>query len=64
MVNDLSPDWGSNQTISNMNALRDAIEDKDWKKGHILLEGNNFNISGARNLKERKFNLMTTRNLL
>ena len=47
MVNDLSPDWGSNQTISNMNALRDAIEDKDWKKGHILLEGNNFNISGA-----------------
>src|SRR4051794_25768417 len=46
MVNDLPPDWGNNETISSFNELRDAIKDKDWKRGHIILDGDNFSIGG------------------
>jgi hypothetical protein len=46
MVGDLPPDFGNNPTISNMSQLRNALDDKDWKRGYIKLEGDNFRISG------------------
>jgi hypothetical protein len=46
MVSDLTPDWRDNQSMSSINALRDAVEDKDWKNGHIVHDGNNFSING------------------
>lgn len=45
MVNDISIDWGKNQTISTMNTPRDVIGDNDCKKGHIVLEEDNFSIN-------------------
>lgn len=43
MVHDLPPNQENNQTILSMSTLCNAIENKDWKKGYIVLEGNNFN---------------------
>jgi Chondroitinase B len=45
MICDISPDWGNNETVSSIEALHKATEKKIWKKGHIILEGNNFDIS-------------------
>jgi Chondroitinase B len=39
MIKDLPPDWGSNETITSMSDLRTAIDNRDWEKGHIVLEG-------------------------
>jgi hypothetical protein len=45
MINDLPPDFGNNSIISGMSGLRDAIKDKDWKRGYIKLEGDDFRIN-------------------
>jgi len=52
MVNDLPPDFGDNPTVSSMSELRDALDDKDWKRGYIKLEGDDFTISGEEEFED------------